>query len=55
MRLEDEQPVLEPHDPSSTEAVPGQKILELPTAGSEEAKPPAPEGTEVLAHIIHEG
>ena len=47
MNLEDESPASQPGNPSSSEAGPEQKILEPPTAGSEEPKSPAPEGFEV--------
>ncbi len=47
MNLEDESAALEPGNASSTEAGPEQKILELPAAGSEGAKPAAPEGIEI--------
>ena len=47
MNLEDEPAALAPGKASSTEAGPEQKTLELPAAGSEEAKPAAPEGLEV--------
>ena len=47
MNLEDESAALEPRSASSTEAAPERKILELPEAGSEEAKPAALEGIEV--------
>jgi DMSO/TMAO reductase YedYZ molybdopterin-dependent catalytic subunit len=45
--LEDESAALEPDNASSTESGPEQKILELPAAGSEEAKPAAQEGVEI--------
>ena len=48
MSLEDQHPPLETNDTSPTEAGPEQRILALPTAGSEEAKPAAPADIEVL-------
>jgi DMSO/TMAO reductase YedYZ molybdopterin-dependent catalytic subunit len=47
MNVEDESAALDSRNASSTEAGPEQRILELPVAGSEEAKPAAPEGIEV--------
>jgi DMSO/TMAO reductase YedYZ molybdopterin-dependent catalytic subunit len=44
--LEDESVALEPGNASSAEAGPEEKILDLPTAGSEEAKLAAPEDSE---------